>query len=152
MRGPGPGSCALAEPTAPPADRPAIDREQAEALHGEIDRLPQAVPPAGGALLLRGPHARRGRPAAPLPGRHAPQPAGPARDKLRVGLARRGVVLPAAALAAVLAPRSASASIPPLLCDTTTRAAIALRGPSRRRRRRSPPRRRPWPRRSSEPC
>ncbi len=33
---------APAEPTAPPADRPAIDREQAEALHGEIDRLPRA--------------------------------------------------------------------------------------------------------------
>ena len=42
MSGSGPGSCDLAEPTAPPADRPAIDREQAEALHGEIDRLPRA--------------------------------------------------------------------------------------------------------------
>ncbi len=49
-----------------------------------------------------------------------------AREKLRVGLARRGVVLPAAALGTVLAPRSASASIPPLLCDSTTRAAIAF--------------------------
>ena len=49
-----------------------------------------------------------------------------AREKLRIGLARRGVVLPAAALGAVLAPRSASASIPPLLCDSTTRAAIAF--------------------------
>ncbi len=47
-----------------------------------------------------------------------------AREKLRIGLARRGVALPAAALGAVLAPRSASASIPPLLCDSTTRAAI----------------------------
>ena len=42
MRGPGPGPCDLAEPTAPPADRPAIDREQAEAIHGEVDRLPRA--------------------------------------------------------------------------------------------------------------
>ena len=49
-----------------------------------------------------------------------------AREKLRLGLARRGVVLPAAALAAVLAPRSASASVSPLLCDSTTRAAIAF--------------------------
>jgi len=34
----GMGTCATAEPT---ADRPAIDREQAEALHGEIARLPR---------------------------------------------------------------------------------------------------------------
>ncbi len=31
-----------AGPTAPPADRPAIDREQAEAIHREVDRLPRA--------------------------------------------------------------------------------------------------------------
>ena len=49
-----------------------------------------------------------------------------AREKLRRGLARRGVVLPAAALGAVLAPRSASASVSSLLCDSTTRAAIAF--------------------------
>ncbi len=77
MRGPAAGPCAAAEPTAPPADRPAIDREQAEALHSEIDRLPALVAAAGGPLLLRGPHARRGRAATPMPGRHAPQPAGP---------------------------------------------------------------------------
>ena len=35
------------------------------------------LPPAGRALLLRGPHPRRGGPPAPLPGRHAPQPTGP---------------------------------------------------------------------------
>ena len=35
----GMGTCATAGPT---ADRPAIDREQAEALHGEIARLPRA--------------------------------------------------------------------------------------------------------------
>ena len=29
-----------AEPTAPPADQASLDRDQAEALHGEIDRLP----------------------------------------------------------------------------------------------------------------
>ena len=47
-----------------------------------------------------------------------------ARDKLRRGLTRRGVVLSGTALAAALAPRSASASVSSLLCDTTTRAAI----------------------------
>jgi protocatechuate 3,4-dioxygenase beta subunit len=41
-------------------------------------------------------------------------------------LTRRGIVLSTTALAAMLAPRSASASVPPLLCETTTRAAIAF--------------------------
>jgi protocatechuate 3,4-dioxygenase beta subunit len=49
-----------------------------------------------------------------------------AREKLRRGLLRRGVVLSGTAIATALAPRSASASIPPLLCDSTTRAAIAF--------------------------
>ncbi len=47
-----------------------------------------------------------------------------ARDKLRHGLTRRGVVLPAAALAAVLDTRPASASVSSSLCDLTTRAAL----------------------------
>ncbi len=47
-----------------------------------------------------------------------------ARDKLRRGLTRRGVVLPAAAMAAVLNPKPASARVSSLLCDTTTKAAI----------------------------
>ena len=51
MSGPGPGSGDSAEPTAPPADWPAIDREQAEAIHREVDSAPQ-VPSARGALLL----------------------------------------------------------------------------------------------------
>ena len=47
-----------------------------------------------------------------------------ARDKLRRGLTRRGVVLPAAAFAAALDSRSASASVSSSLCDITTQAAI----------------------------
>lgn len=47
-----------------------------------------------------------------------------ARDKLRHGLIRRGVVLPAAVLATALSPRSASAHISSPLCDATTKAAI----------------------------
>src|SRR5581483_10269200 len=35
------------------------------------------LPPAGGALLLRGPHPRRGGTPAAMAHRHAPQPAGP---------------------------------------------------------------------------
>ena len=47
-----------------------------------------------------------------------------ARDKLRGGLARRGVILPASALAALLDSKFASASVSSPLCDMTTRAAI----------------------------
>ncbi len=126
MSGPGTGSCVPAEPTAPPADRPAIDREQAEALHGEVDRLPRAFRMPVVLCYFEGltidQAARRLRcPTGTLHSRLAR-----AKEKLRIGLARRGVVLPAAALGAVPVPRSASASVPPLLCETTTRAAIAF--------------------------
>ncbi|HLH28593.1 MAG TPA: carboxypeptidase-like regulatory domain-containing protein, partial [Acidimicrobiales bacterium] len=47
-----------------------------------------------------------------------------AREKLRRALVRRGVVLPASVLAAVLDARPASASISSPLCDITTRAAL----------------------------
>jgi hypothetical protein len=47
-----------------------------------------------------------------------------ARDKLRRGLTRRGVVLPAAALAAALNPQPASARVSSLLCETATKVAI----------------------------
>jgi hypothetical protein len=49
-----------------------------------------------------------------------------AREKLRRGLTRRGVVLPAVALTAALSARSARASVSSFLCDTTTRAAICF--------------------------
>ena len=116
------------------AEQALIDREQAEALHREIDRLPGAfrVPVVlcyfEGLTLDEAAHRLRW-PAGTLRSRLAR-----AREKLRRGLTRRGVALSTTALAAALAPRSASASVSSLLCDTTTRAAIALRGPSRRRR------------------
>jgi RNA polymerase sigma factor (sigma-70 family) len=126
MSGPGARSMAPAEPTAPPADRPAIDREQAEALHGEVDRLPRAFRLPVVLCYFEGltldEAARRLRcPPGTLRSRLAR-----AREKLRTGLVRRGVILPAAALGPLLAPRSVSASVPPLLCETTTRAAIAF--------------------------
>jgi RNA polymerase sigma factor (sigma-70 family) len=108
------------------AEQAAIEREQAEALHAEIDRLPassrlpvvlcyfEGLSLAEAAKRLRCPagtvHSRLVR----------------AREKLRRGLLRRGVVLSGTAMAAALAPRSASASIPPLVCESTARAAIAF--------------------------
>jgi Sigma-70, region 4 len=109
-----------------PADRAILDRELAEALHREIDRLPGAfrVPVVlcyfEGLTLDEAAH-RLHWPVGTLRSRLAR-----ARDKLRRGLVRRGVVLPATAMAAALAPRSASASVSSLLCGSTTRAAIAF--------------------------
>ena len=124
MRRFGPGSCDLAEPTAPTADRPAIDREQAEAIHDEVDRLPTAfrlpvVLCYFEGLTLDQAATRLRCPSGTLRSRLAR-----AREKLKISLARRGVAVPAAAIGAILAPRSASASIPPLLRDSTTRAAM----------------------------
>ena len=107
-----------------PADQSAIDRERAEALHEEIDRLPSSFRLPVVLCYFEGlsldEAARRLRcPAGTVHSRLVR-----AREKLRRGLTRRGVVLPAAALTAALAPRSASASISSPLCDITTRAAL----------------------------
>ncbi len=107
----------------PPVE-PVIAREQAEALHEEVRRLPVAfrlpvvlcyfdgltVEEAAGQL--KWPHGTvRSRMAR-------------AREKLRRGLVRRGIALPAAALAAVLDARPATASVSSPLCELTTRAAV----------------------------
>ncbi len=111
----------------PPADRTVLDREQAEALHAEIDRLPASarlpVVLCYFEGLSLGEAARRLRcPAGTVHSRLAR-----AREKLRIRLARRGVrPVRRRDSATLLAPRSASASVPPLLCDSTTRAAIAF--------------------------
>jgi RNA polymerase sigma factor (sigma-70 family) len=114
-----------AAPTAP-ADRSAIEREQAEALHEEVDRLPESarLPVVlcyfEGLTLVQA--ARRLRcPAGTVRSR-----LDRAKHRLRRALLRRGIMLSGTAMAAVLSPRSASASIHPLLCDSTTRAAICF--------------------------
>ena len=89
-----------------PAEQSAVAREEAEALHDEIDRLPVAfrlpvvlcyfegLTVEEAARQLHWPHGTvRSRLAR-------------ARDKLRDGLTRRGVALPATVLVAALAPRS----------------------------------------------
>ena len=126
MRRPGPGSSASLEPMVGTAEQPVFDREQAEALHCEISRLPNSfrlpvVLCYFEGLTLDEAARRLSCPAGTLRSRLAR-----ARDKLRRGLTRRGVALPAAALAAALAPRSASASISPQLCEITARAAIGF--------------------------
>jgi RNA polymerase sigma factor (sigma-70 family) len=124
MTRPGAGSAAVVESTVEPVEQPAIDREQAEALHDEIDRLPRSFRVPVVLCYFEGltldEAARRLRcPAGTVGSRLAR-----ARDKLRRGLTRRGVALPTAVLGGALALRSASASILSPLSDITIRAAI----------------------------
>ncbi len=119
---------AIGRPEARPAAlaEPLIDREQAEALHREVDRLPGAFRQAVVLCYFEGlspdeAAARLRWPSGTLRSRLVR-----ARDKLRRGLALRGFTLSSTALAAMLAPRSARASVSSLLCETTTRAAIAF--------------------------
>ena len=126
MRRPGSESSVLVEPTVQPAEESALAREQAEALHEEIDRLPRPfrLPVVlcyfEGLTLDEAAHRLRW-PVGTLRSRLAR-----ARDKLRRGLTRRGFALSSTAMAALLSPRSARASVSSLLCETTTRAAIAF--------------------------
>jgi RNA polymerase sigma factor (sigma-70 family) len=108
--------------TAP--DEALTRREQAEALHGEIERLPVSFRTPVllcyfEGLALDQAAAKLKWPPGTLRSRLAR-----AREKLRRGLLRRGVALPAALLGAMLEARPAEASVPPLLCESTTRAAI----------------------------
>ena len=126
MRRSGPGSTPVMQQMAEPPEKPVIDRELAEALHNEIDRLagPFRLPIVlcyFEGLTLEEAAQRLRCPPGTVGSRLAR-----ARDKLRRGLTRRGVVLPTAAITAALAPRSASASITSFLCDVTTRAAMSF--------------------------
>jgi RNA polymerase sigma factor (sigma-70 family) len=108
----------------PSAERSVLEGEQAELLHEEIERLPRAFRLPVVLCYLEGltvhEAARRlGCSHGTVRSRMAR-----AREKLRRALTRRGFVLPATAVAAALAPCSASASVSAHLCDLTTRAAI----------------------------
>jgi RNA polymerase sigma factor (sigma-70 family) len=114
----------VVESTVSPAVQPVLAREEFEALHGEIARLPGSFRLPVLLCYFEGltldEAARRLRwPAGTVRSRLAR-----AREKLHRRLLSRGIVLSATALTAVLSPRSASAHISSLLCDTTTKAAI----------------------------
>jgi RNA polymerase sigma factor (sigma-70 family) len=133
MRRPDCGSRIPLGLTARPSEESVLAREQAEALHEEIDRLPPTFRLAvvlcyfEGLALDEAAH-RLGWPVGTLRSRLAR-----ARDKLRRGLSRRGVILSGTALTAALTSSSASASVPSSLCDMTTRAAIRFAaGPANR--------------------
>ncbi len=124
MRRRDPNSSAVIEPVVQSAEQPTIDREHAEALHREIDRLPRSFRLAVVLCYFEGltldETARRLRwPVGTVRSRLAR-----ARDKLRLAPSRRGIVLSTSALAAALAPRSATAFVSSPLCDSTTKAAM----------------------------
>ncbi len=105
--------------TSDSAAEAALGREEAEALHDEIAHLPRTFRLPIMLCYFEGmtldDAARRLHwPAGTLRSRLAR-----AREKIRRGLTRRGIVLPAAAFGAALSPRSVSAS----LGDATTKAA-----------------------------
>jgi RNA polymerase sigma factor (sigma-70 family) len=107
-------------------EQQALAREDMEALHDEIARLPGLFRLPVVLCYFEGltldEAARKLRwPAGTLRSRLAR-----ARDKLRIGLTRRGVVLPAAVLATALGTRTALARISSPLCDATTKAAISF--------------------------
>ena len=112
------------EPTVRPAEEFALALDEAEALHDEIDRLPrnfrltivlcyfEGLTLDEAAQRLRWPKGTVGSRLAR------------ARDKLRRELTRRGIALPAAAMAVALSPRSLRASVSSALSDATIQAAI----------------------------
>ena len=137
-----------------PAGRPAGDRPRAGRGPPRRDRPPAAgLPPAGGALLLRGPHPRRGGHAPPLPGRHAPQPAGPG--------AREAPDRPDSPRRCPARRRAGRGPGAPVRLGVRSSPPVRFHHPGRDRssrpvtpppvgRSRPPPRH--WPRRSSVPC
>ncbi len=122
MRGAGAGCDSSV--ASPPIDQAAVVDEQAEVLHNEVARLPKRFRLPVVLCYFEGlsldEAARRLRcPAGTVHSRLAR-----ARDKLRRGLTRRGVVLPAVAITSASSPRSTSASISSALCEITTQAAM----------------------------
>jgi RNA polymerase sigma factor (sigma-70 family) len=117
---------AVGRPEARPAVQAeqVIDRERAEALHREIDRLPGSFRLAVVLCYFEGLSPDEAADRLRWPGGTLRSRLVRARHRLRRGLARRGIVLSGTALAAVLAPRSSSASVSSPLCDITTRAAM----------------------------
>ena len=106
------------------AEQSLLAREQGELLHEEIERLPRVFRLPVVLCYIEGLTVHEA--ARRLHWSHGTLRSrmARAREKLRRALTRRGVVVPAAALATALSARSASASVPSHLCETTARTAI----------------------------
>ena len=120
----GSGSNVPVEPTVPPAEEAIMAREQAEALHGEIARLPDAFRLPVVLCYLEGLTVHEAARQLRWPDGTVRSRMARAREKLRRALTRRGIVLPAAALAAVLDSRPAPGAVSSPLWDVAARASI----------------------------
>ena len=124
----------------PSAEHSVVEREQAELLHDEIERLPRAFRLPVVLCYLEGHTVQEAARRLRCSHGTVRSQMARAREKLRRALTRRGVILPAAVLAAALAARFGLGIglSPPLRCHNRGR------GPVRGRKvRRAPRRRRP---------
>ena len=113
------------EPTVPPAEEAIMAREQAKALHGEIERLPERFRLPVVLCYLEGLTVHEA--ARQLSWSHGTVRSRMARRRKASAWAQcQGIVLSATALAAVLDSRAASASVSSPLSDVTTQAAVGF--------------------------
>jgi RNA polymerase sigma factor (sigma-70 family) len=105
-------------------ERHATRREEAQIVHEEVARLPQACRTAVVLCELEGRPQEEVAQVLRCSDRTIRRRLDRARDLLRSRLTRRGLAPAAGLLAAVRGPEPASAAIPQLTVDTTARAAI----------------------------
>ena len=129
MKGHGPGSCAEPRPTGQRliASKPRHCTARSTACRG-LSACRWYFATSRALLSTRPPGGSAARPAPFAAGSHERA------DKLRCKLVRRGVVIPAAVLAAALESRSVSASVSPVLSRHRDQDRDRLRGSSGRER------------------
>lgn len=119
-----PSTSLTAERSVPPAEEAIVSRDQARALHGEIARLPDAFRMPVVLCYLEGLTVVEAAERLAISHGTVRSRMVRAREKLRRGLERRGVVVPAATLIALLESREASACVSDSLRSLTTQAAL----------------------------
>jgi RNA polymerase sigma factor (sigma-70 family) len=114
----------IAERPSTPPDEVILAGEEASVLHGEIARLPDAFRLPVVLCYLEGLTVHEAASRLRVSHGTVRSRMARAREKLRRGLMRRGIIAPAAALAALLDASPASAAVSAPLATLTTRAAV----------------------------
>ena len=112
----------------PSPEQQAVLHEQCQALHEEIDRLASSFRSVVVVCYLEGLTVDEAAQRLRCPPGTVRSRMARARAKLRRALTRRGIMAPAAAMAAAFAPRPAAASISPHLWESTACAALQFAG------------------------